>query len=135
MSTRELSIGTYRYEHTEALFDGSVEVEGFTTRFETAGLISDLFHRMVADRDLDISELGLTYFLRTMDLDDPPFVALPIFPNRNFRHSALFVNAGSGIEIPQDLAGRTIGEFALYGHDPGVWMKGILADEFGVTPE
>jgi len=134
MTTRHLTVGSYRYEHTAALLDGSVKIDGVEATFETAPLVSDIFRRMV-DGDLDVSELGLTYFLRTFDLDEAPFIALPIFPNRNFRHSAIFVNTASGITTPQDLAGRTVGEFALYGHDAGVWPKGILADEYGVTPD
>ncbi|MBS2531229.1 4,5-dihydroxyphthalate decarboxylase [Catenulispora sp. NF23] len=99
---------------------------------ETAPLVSDIFRRMLQGR-YDVAELGLTYFLRTFDLEDAPFMALPIFPNRNFRHSAIFVNTAAGIEKPEDLAGKTIGEFALFGHDAGVWPKGILSDEYGVT--
>jgi 4,5-dihydroxyphthalate decarboxylase len=134
MHQPKLTVGAYRYEHTAALFDGTVTVEGMEATFETAPLVSDIFQRMVQG-EFDVAELGLTYFLRTLDLDDPPFVALPIFPNRNFRHSAIFVNTASGIEKPQDLAGRTIGEFGLYGHDAGVWPKGILADDYSVAPE
>ena len=133
MTDLQLKLGVYRYEHAEPLFDGRVAIDGADVTLETAPLISDVFHRM-ARRELDISEFGLTYFLRTFDLDDSPFLALPIFPNRNFRHSALFVNVDSGIEKPADLAGKTVGEFALWGHDPGVWMKGVLAEEYGVTP-
>lgn len=129
-----LSVGVYAYEHTAALVDGTVTIEGVDATVETAPLVSDVFRRMVRG-DFDVAELGLTYLLRTMDLDDPPFLTLPVFPNRNFRHSAVFVNTASGIERPADLAGKTIGEFALYGHDPGVWMKGVLADEYGVTPD
>ncbi|MEU1802812.1 4,5-dihydroxyphthalate decarboxylase [Streptomyces sp. NPDC019937] len=132
--TAKLSIGVYAYEHTEALFDGRVVVGGVEAEFETAPLVSDIFRRTV-EGHYDLAELGLTYFLRTFDLDDAPFLALPILPNRNFRHSAIFVNTASGVEKPQDLVGRTVGEFALYGHDAGVWPKGILADEYGVTPD
>ncbi|UOZ10704.1 PhnD/SsuA/transferrin family substrate-binding protein [Amycolatopsis sp. WQ 127309] len=131
MTDPKLTMGVYRYEHTEPLFDGRVAIDA---TLETSPLISDVFQRM-AEGDLDVAEYGLTYFLRSFDLAGSPFLALPIFPNRNFRHSALFVNADSGIERPEDLAGKTIGEFALYGSDPGVWVKGILADEHGVTPE
>ncbi|WP_328646482.1 ABC transporter substrate-binding protein [Amycolatopsis sp. NBC_00348] len=131
MTDPKLTMGVYRYEHTEPLFDGRVAIDA---TLETSPLISDVFQRM-AEGDLDVAEYGLTYFLRSFDLAGSPFLALPIFPNRNFRHSALFVNADSGIERPEDLAGKTIGEFALYGSDPGVWVKGILADEYGVTPE
>lgn len=133
MGTR-LSIGVYAYEHTQALLDGRVTVDGVDAAFETAPLVTDIFRRAV-EGGYDLAEFGLTYFLRTFDLDDAPFLALPIFPNRNFRHSAIFVNTAAGIDKPQDLAGRTVGEFALYGHDAGVWPKGILADEYGVTPE
>jgi 4,5-dihydroxyphthalate decarboxylase len=131
MADPKLKLGVYRYEHTEPLFDGRV---GINATLETSPLISDVFRRM-AEGELDIAEYGLTYFLRSFDLPDSPFLALPIFPNRNFRHSSLFVNVDSGIERPEDLAGKTVGEFALYGSDPGVWVKGVLADEHGVTPD
>ena len=135
MPQTALRLATFRYEHTEALFDGTVSIDGVDATLETAPIVTDIFRRMVHDRDLDVAELGLTYYLRTLDQTNPPFLALPIFPNRNFRHSAIFVNTASGIRTPRDLIGRTIGEFALYGHDAGVWPKGILADEWGVSPE
>ena len=132
------TIGTYVYEHTAALFDGRVTVEGVDASFQTAPIVTEIFRGMIDGR-YDLSELGLTYFLRTFDeagaTREAPFLALPIFLNRNFRHSAIYVNTAAGIEKPQDLAGKTIGEFALYGHDAGVWPKGILADEYGVRPE
>lgn len=130
----KLTLAAYAYEHTQALFDGRVRIDAVDATLETAPLVSDIFRRMVEGR-YDVAELGLTYFLRTFDLPDAPFVALPIFPNRNFRHSAVFVNTAAGIEKPEDLAGKTIGEFALFGHDAGVWPKGILSDEYGVSVE
>jgi len=90
---------------------------------------------MIRQREFDVSELGFTYFLRTLEADDAPFVAMPVFPNRCFRHSAIYVNKASGINRPEDLAGKTIGELALYGHDAGVMPKGILSDEYGFEPE
>lgn len=130
----KLRIASYAYEHTEALFDGRVTIDGVDATYESAPLVSDIFRRLI-EGHYDVAEYGLTYFLRTFDLDDSPFLALPIFPNRNFRHSSVFVNTAAGIERPQDLAGRTIGEFAMFGHDPGVWIKGIFSDEYGVTPD
>jgi hypothetical protein len=135
MNDLKLKIGCYQYDHTRALFDGTVKIDGIDTTFETAPIVSQIFQRMIEQHAFDVSELGLTYYLRTLDLEDPPFIALPVFPNRNFRHSAIFINKSSGINTPQDLAGKTIGEFALYGHDAGVWPKGILSDEYGVTPD
>ena len=134
MTEPKLILGTYPYEHTEALVEGSVRVAGFDAEVRTEGLASDLFHKMI-DGEYHAAELGLTYFARMWDTEESPFLALPIFPNRNFRHSSVFVRADAGIEKPEDLAGKTIGEFALWGTDPGTWMKGILAEEFGVTPD
>lgn len=115
-----------------ALVDGTVRVDGVDATFESARIVSDIFERMIRQRAFDVSELGLTFYLRTLDLDDPPFIAIPVFPARHFRHSAVFVNTSSGIDKPQDLAGKTIGEFAMYGTDAGVWPKGILSDDYGV---
>jgi hypothetical protein len=78
----------------------------------------------------------MTYFLRTFDEDGrSPFLAIPVFLVRSFRHGAIYINKASNIERPQDLAGKRIGELGLYGHDAGVIPKGILSDEFGVRPE
>jgi ABC-type nitrate/sulfonate/bicarbonate transport system substrate-binding protein len=129
-----LNVAAYRYEHTAALFDGRVKIEGVSATLHTSELVSDIFYGMTQGQ-FDIAEYGLSYFLRMWDTEKAPFMALPIFPNRNFRHSAIYVNTKSGIQEPEDLNGKTIGEFALYGHDAGVWPKGILSDEYGFKPD
>jgi hypothetical protein len=133
MDTDDLRIGTYRYDTTEALFDGSVTVDGFGTTMSTAATLPEIFAQM-AHGDLDVSEFGLTFLLRALD-QGVPFAVVPAFPCRAFRHSSIFVNAHSGITGPADLVGRTIGEFGVYSQDPGTWMKGILAEEHGFAPE
>ncbi|PRY39653.1 4,5-dihydroxyphthalate decarboxylase [Umezawaea tangerina] len=130
-----ISASCMRYDHTAALLDGEVDVPGFALRTETSDDVADLFRRVVERREFDVAELGFTFLLRTMDLDDPPFVGIPVFMMRKFQHSVVYVNEASGITGPADLAGATIGEFAVYGHDMGIWPKGILADEFGFAPE
>lgn len=134
MSDLQLKIAFWNYDRTHALTDGTVKIDGVDASFTSARIVSEIFERMIRQREFDVSELGLTYYLRTLDFDDPPFIAIPIFPNRCFRHSAIYINRSSGIQKPQDLVGKTVGEFAVYGHDAGVWPKGILSDEYGVTP-
>ncbi|WP_446742271.1 4,5-dihydroxyphthalate decarboxylase [Silvibacterium acidisoli] len=135
MNNSKLKIGFGDYDRTRNLADGSIKIEGVEASFKSYRIVTEVFEAMVRDRAFDIAELGLSYFLRTMDFDDPPFLALPVPLVRCFRHSAIYVNVNSGIRKPEDLAGKTIGEFAMYGHDAGVWPKGILADDFGVTPD
>lgn len=134
MTTR-LDIAFWNYDRTRALVDGSVPIDGVDARYHSARIVTEIFRGMVHDRAYDVSELGLTYFLRTMELDDPPFLAIPAFPNRAFRHSAIYINKSSGITHPRDLAGKTIGELAVYGHDAGTMPKGMLSDDYGVTPD
>jgi hypothetical protein len=131
----KLDIACWDYDRTHALTDGSVAIDGVDARLHTARIVTEIFESMIRHRAFDVSELGMTYFLRTMDVDDPPFVAIPVFLNRCFRHSAIYINKGSGITRPQDLAGKTVGELGVYGHDGGVMPKGILSDEFGLTPD
>lgn len=122
------TIGCFRYDTTEALFDD----DALTMR--TAPTLPEIFERLIRGDEFDVGELGLTFHLRMLE-SGSPFVALPIFPNRVFRHSCVFVNVHSGITGPADLKDRTIGEFGTYGQDSGVWAKGILMDEYGFAPE
>ncbi|MGV0040361.1 4,5-dihydroxyphthalate decarboxylase [Mycobacterium colombiense] len=135
VTAMKIDLAFWDYDRTRGLTDGTVEIDGVDARFHSARIVTEIFEPMIRQHAFDVSELGLTYFLRTMDFDDPPFLAIPVFPNRCFRHSAIYVNKDSDITRPQDLAGKTVGELAVYGHDAGVMPKGILSDEFGVTPE
>jgi hypothetical protein len=135
VSDLKLDIGFHNYEHVRPLIDGTVPIEGVEPTFHTARVVSDIFERMVRHHEFGVSELGWTFYLRTLDLDDPPFIALPIGLARQFRQSAIFVNTSKGISSPGDLVGKTVGEFATYGHDAGVVAKGALSDDYGFTPD
>jgi len=70
----------------------------------------------------------------TLARDDPPFIAIPVFPSRMFRHGCIFVSAKSGIREPRDLVGKRVG-VPEYQMTAPVWIRGILADDHGVKPE
>jgi hypothetical protein len=67
----------------------------------------------------------------TLNSDDPPFYALPVFPSRFFRHQSIYVNTKAGITHPSQLCGRRVGtpEFQM---TAPVWQRGILEDEYGL---
>ena len=134
MSNLKLDIAFWNYDRTAALSDGTVAIPGVDATFHTAPIVTQIFQGVVGG-EFHVSELGLTYFLRTFEGRESPFVALPIFPNRAFRHSAIYISKGSGIRTPEDLNGKRIGELALYGHDAGIMPKGMLMDEHGFRPE
>ena len=134
MTSIPLTIATGQYDSTRALFDGSVGIEGAEVTMRTGRTLPEIFERMMVQREFDACELGWTFYLRGFG-PDTPYLALPVFPNRVFRHSCIFVNRHAGIAGPQDLTGKVIGEFGVYGQDSGVWAKGILADDYGFRPD
>ena len=135
MAELKLDIAFWNYDRTRALADGTVKIEGVDATYHSAPIVTEIFRGVIGDRKFDVSELGMTYFLRTFEGGESPFVAIPVFPNRAFRHSAIYINKASGIERPEDLNGKTIGELALYSHDAGIMPKGMLSDEHGFKPE
>ena len=79
----------------------------------------------------DASEMSLSSYVASLNQDHPPFIAIPVFPSRFFRHSCIFVSAKSGIRKPEDLRGRRIG-VPEYQMTAPVWIRGILSDDYGV---
>jgi 4,5-dihydroxyphthalate decarboxylase len=130
----KLKLGCWQYDRTRALADGSVQPDGIELEYRSAPQVGAIMERALKG-EFDVSELGITYYLRSLELPDPPFVAIPVFPNRLFRHGAVFINKDSGIKEPRDLIGRKVGELHRYGHDAGIWAKGALSDDYGVTAD
>jgi 4,5-dihydroxyphthalate decarboxylase len=131
MSDLELTLACWNYDRTAALADGSVKPQGVKLRYLTT-FPAETFQRMVKFREFDVSEIGFKFYVSSLAMKDPPFIAIPVFPLRLFRHSSIFINTRSGIEKPQDLVGRKIGEPFAYGHDAAIWARGALTDEYGV---
>jgi hypothetical protein len=88
MPDRKLDIAFWNYDRTRLLADGTVKIEGVDAAFHSARIVPEIFKAMIKARAYDVSELGMTYFLRLFNDDDPPFLALPVFLVRCFRHSA-----------------------------------------------
>ncbi len=116
-------------DRTQALRDGSAGVEGVS--LTCLGLpVEEVFHRMARFAEFDAAEMSLSSYVVSLD-QGRPFVAVPAFPSRMFRHSGIYVSARSGIREPADLAGRTVG-VAEYQLTANVWIRGILAEHYGV---
>lgn len=132
-------LAAFRYDTTRALLDGEVRVDGADdVTVSTADALPQIFAAILGGQ-VDVAELGLTFYLRSLEdergpIADPELIALPVFPARIFRHSCVFVNTHAGIDGPADLAGRTIGEWGVYGQDSGIWAKGVLTDDYGFDP-
>ncbi|MGN6500071.1 MAG: ABC transporter substrate-binding protein, partial [Tsuneonella sp.] len=84
-------------------------------------------------REFAAAEMSLSSYCVTLARGNSPFVAIPVFPTRLFRHGCIFVSAASGIAHPSQLAGKRIG-VPEYQMTAPVWIRGILADEYGLDP-
>ena len=129
MPKLRLSLACWDYDRTRALTDGRVHADGIDLVYQALP-VEETFFRMMRHREFDVAEMSLSSYLVSTFRDDP-FVAIPVFPSRSFRHSCIFVNERSGIREPHDLIGKRVGvpEYQLTAN---VWIRGILADEYGV---
>ena len=130
MSKLQLSLACWDYDRTRSLMDGRVPIEGIELNYLNLP-VEETFFRMLRHREFDVAELSLSSYTVSLFRDDPPFIAIPVFPSRFFRHSCIYINRESGIGEPKDLVGKRVGvpEFQM---TAGVWIRGILSDEYGV---
>lgn len=132
MTRLRLSFAANSYDRLRGLEDGRVQPEGIDLTFIPLP-VEETFFRQLTYREFDVSEMSLSSYVLTLGRDNPPFVALPVFPSRYFRHQTMFVNARSGITSPEDLRGKRVG-VPEYQITAGVWQRGMLQDDFGVRP-
>jgi 4,5-dihydroxyphthalate decarboxylase len=134
MANRTLTIGCRDYDHTRALADGTVKVEGVDLKFVNISPPSQIFLRMLHDEEFDASEMSLSNYMIALGKGDRRFLAIPVFPSRVFRHSYIWINTGSGIREPQDLKGKKIG-IADYSMTALLFTRGFLQHQYGVLPQ
>jgi 4,5-dihydroxyphthalate decarboxylase len=127
-----LTIACWGYDRTRALETGQVKVEGCDVTFLDLEP-EEMFHRALHFEEFDVTELSFSNYLTLTDRGTCPYVAIPVFPGRAFRHNAIYVNRKSGIEKPEDLKGRLVGS-PEYQVTASVWIRGLLEDEYGVKP-
>jgi hypothetical protein len=130
VSRLHLTFACGDYDRTRALEDGSVRPDGIDLTCLRLP-VEETFFRMLRHHEFDVAEMSLSTYVATLDQTPRPFVALPVFTSRMFRHGGIYINANAGIGTPSDLRGKRVGspEFQL---TACVWIRGILAEHHGV---
>src|SRR3989442_1215113 len=128
--TTVLKTALATYAHTKGLKDGTVTAPGVRLEHVEVSPIVGAFRRMCRTLEFDVSEMAITTYL-TAKAYDRAFTALPVFVMRQFHHSPIVYNVNSGVKSPKDLEGQKVGVRA-YTVTTGVWVRGILASEYGV---
>ena len=131
MTKLNLSVAIGEYDRTRALIDGSVAIDGVDPVYMPL-VPEEIFFRAFRAAEFDICELSLSSYAIKTAQGDCPYIAVPAFVSRAFRHNAVYVRTDR-IRKPADLKGKKVGvpEYQLTAN---VWARAFLDDDYGVTP-
>jgi 4,5-dihydroxyphthalate decarboxylase len=127
-----LSIAIGNYDRVRPLMDGVVQIDGVDPVFMPLEP-EEIFFRAFRGAQFDVCELSLSSFAVKSAAGKNPYVGVPVFPSRMFRHSAFYIRTDKGIRSPSDLKGRRIG-LPEYQLTACVWCRIILEEDYGIKP-
>jgi 4,5-dihydroxyphthalate decarboxylase len=131
MAKLNLSVAVRDYDRTRPLTDGTIQIDGVDPVFMALDP-EEIFFRAFRYAEFDICELSLSSFTVKTAQNSCPYVGVPAFVSRAFRHTSIYVRTDR-VKKPADLRGRTVGvpEYQLTAN---VWARAILEDDYGVKP-
>jgi 4,5-dihydroxyphthalate decarboxylase len=130
MSNVPLTFACGLYDRMLPLYTGEVPVAGFNFKFLVEDNPRVIFDNMAARQAYGASEFSSSEFISRFVAGQNPFVAIPVFASRVFRHSFIFINR-KHVKNPKDLQGKRIG-VPLYTMTAAVFIRGLLSDEHGI---
>jgi 4,5-dihydroxyphthalate decarboxylase len=131
MTKLKIAVGVN--DRTLPLLAGLVRIEDIEPEFVTAPL-EEIFARAFDEQAYDVAELSFSNYLYLTATQQSPYIGLPIFLSRSFRHSAIYIRTDRDIKGPRDLIGRTVG-VREYSMTAALVARGVLEDEFGVRAQ
>jgi 4,5-dihydroxyphthalate decarboxylase len=130
MSKVQITFACGLYDRMLPLFTKDVQPDGIDLNFLALDNPREIFDRMSGAQEFDASEMSSSEFVARHAAGDCPFVALPVFPSRVFRHGFIAVDRRA-VAAPKDLAGQRIG-VPLYAMTAAIFIRGLLQHDFGV---
>jgi 4,5-dihydroxyphthalate decarboxylase len=127
-----LTVAFTNYDRTHALEDGRIAIEGCDPIYFDIEP-EEMFHRALHHQEFDVAELSFSNYIALRSRGECPYIGIPVFPGRKFRHSAIYIRTDRDIRTPQDLKGKLVG-VPEYQVTAVTWIRGMLEDEYGVKP-
>jgi 4,5-dihydroxyphthalate decarboxylase len=131
MSRLPITVATWDYDRVRPLTDGRVSIEGCEVNHLTMP-VEECFERAYFHGEFEVAEIGFSPYLIALSRGVSPYVAVPVFLSRMFRHSAVYIRTDRGISGPADLRGKRVG-VPEYQMSAVMWFRGYLQDEFGIA--
>lgn len=125
-----LTIACADYDRTRPIIDGRIAIAGCAARVASLDH-EDMFLRALGPAEFDVTELSFSRFAINVARGTTPYIGIPAFPSRVFRHSAIYIRTDRGIREPADLKGRVIG-VRDYTNTVSLVVRGMLEDEYGI---
>ena len=95
----QLTFAAGGYDFVRPLADGTVKPDGIDLVVLSGMGSGERHHRMGHGHEFDLCEFNAAAYLAAHDRDYP-WLALPVFLHRRFRHGFVFVNPQRGIAKP-----------------------------------
>ena len=132
MSKLRLSVAVGDYDRVRPMVDGRVPIDAVDPHFMLLDP-EEIFFRAFRHADFDVCELSMSSYSVKTAAGDCPYVAVPVFPSRAFRHSSVYVRTDR-IREPSDLRGKRVGvpEYQLTAN---VWVRMVLEEDYGIRPQ
>src|SRR5512134_477390 len=130
MSKLSMTFACGVYDRMYALYTGEVKPDGIDLNYIEVADPRELFDRMAGGLEFDASEMSSSEFITRFAAGKCPFVAIPVFASRVFRHGFIAVDRRV-MRNPADLAGKRIG-VQLYTMTAAIWIPGLLQHDYGV---
>lgn len=131
MAKLQLSVAIGDYDRMRPLVDGAVQIDGVDPQFMLLDP-EEIFFRAFRHQDFDVCELSMSSYSVKTAAGDCPYVAVPVFPSRAFRHTSVYVRTDR-IKQPSDLKGRRVG-LPEYQLTANVWVRMFLEEDHGIKP-
>ncbi len=132
MATYPLTLACRNYDRTGPVLRGDVSVPGVELRPREMSSPADIFTAFF-NGEFDAAEMSMAEVVYYTSRGENDFLAIPVFPYRMFRHGYMFCGADAGLAGPEDLSGKRVA-FPRVVFTAGVWMRGLLVDEYGLSP-
>jgi 4,5-dihydroxyphthalate decarboxylase len=133
MANLQLSLGLTNNPRTWPIIDGRAKPDGIDFTKTVIGP-AELFWRQLNFAEFDVSEMSMSEMMIFRERGDDRFIGMPIFTTRRFYHTGILVRKDAKIQSPADLKGKRMG-VPEYVQTSALWCRGVLENEFGVTPK
>ncbi|HZO01976.1 MAG TPA: 4,5-dihydroxyphthalate decarboxylase [Burkholderiales bacterium] len=116
-----LSLAISPYDHVRELRPQGIELTVLSLQIE------EIFYRFTRFREWHASEMSFGKVVSILSQPAPDIIAIPVFPSRVFRHSAIYTK----LRAPKDLEGKRVG-IPEWAQTAGIYVRGLLQHEYGV---